>query len=60
MQSGRPLERAGKPAMGKILAVLSPEQIGRWNELAGDPIRGPLSAFPTPFRPQREPRQAPR
>jgi len=60
MQSGRPLENAGKPAVGRILAVLTAEQARRWNELAGDPIRGPLSAFPIPFRPQREPRQAPR
>ena len=60
MQSGKPLEDAGKPAMGRILAVLTAEQARRWNELAGDPIRGPLSAFPIPFRPQREPKRAPR
>ncbi len=60
MQSGKPLEDAGKPAMERILAVLTAEQVRRWNELAGDPIRGPLSAFPIPFRPHREPRRAPR
>ena len=52
MQSGRPLEDAGKPAMERILAVLTAEQARRWNELAGEPIRGPLSAFPMPFRPR--------
>jgi serine/threonine protein kinase len=60
MQSGKPLGDAGKPAMGRILAVLTAEQARRWTELAGDPIRGPLSAFPIPFRSQRESRQAPR
>jgi len=57
MQSGKPPEEAGNPAMGQILAILTAEQARRWNELAGDPIRGPLSAFPMPFRPQREPRR---
>jgi serine/threonine protein kinase len=60
MKSGKPLEDADKPAMARILAVLTAEQARRWNELTGDPIRGPLSAFPIPFRPQREPRPAPR
>jgi eukaryotic-like serine/threonine-protein kinase len=59
MQSGKALEGAGKPAMGRILAVLTAEQARRWNELAGDPIRGPLSAFPTPFRLQRKPKPSP-
>jgi eukaryotic-like serine/threonine-protein kinase len=57
MQSGKPLDDAGKPAMGRILAVLTAEQARRWNELAGEPIRGPLSTFPIPFRPRREPRR---
>ncbi len=52
MQSGKPREDGGKPAMGRILAVLTAEQARRWNELAGEPIRGPLSVFPTPFRPR--------
>jgi eukaryotic-like serine/threonine-protein kinase len=60
MQSGKPLEGVGKPAMGRILVVLTAEQARRWNELAGEPIRGPLSAFPIPFRPQRKPSQSPR
>jgi hypothetical protein len=60
MQSGKPLEDAGKPATARILAVLTAEQVRRWNELAGDPIRGPLGAFPIPFRPQSDPRPAPR
>ncbi len=60
MQSGKPFEDAGKPAVGRILAVLTREQVGRWNELAGNPIRGPLSAFPAPFRGQREAKQTPR
>ena len=34
------------------------EQARRWNEMAGEPVRGPLSAFPVPFRPQREPKRA--
>jgi serine/threonine protein kinase len=60
MRSGKPVDDAGKPAMGRILALLTAEQARRWNELAGDPIRGPLSAFPMPFRPQRDQRRAPR
>lgn len=60
VQSGRPLEDAGRPATGRILAVLTEEQARRWNGLVGDPIRGPLSAFPAPFRPLHEPRRAPR
>ncbi len=50
MKSGKPLDDASKPAMERILTA---EQARRWNELTGDPIRGPLSAFPIPFRPQR-------
>ena len=60
MQSKKPGEDAGKPAMGRILDVLTAEQAQRWKELAGDPIQGPLSAFPIPFRPQGEPRRSPR
>jgi hypothetical protein len=59
MQPRKHLEDAGKPAMGRILAVLTAEQARRWKELAGDPIRGPLSAFPIPFRPQSKPSRAP-
>ncbi len=60
LQSGRLPEDSGKPAVDRILALLAPEQTRRWRELAGEPIRGPLSAFPMPFRPQRDPRRAPR
>jgi hypothetical protein len=60
MQLGKTLEDASRPAMRRILTVLSKEQARRWNELAGEPIRGPLSAFPIPFRPQRDSRRAPR
>ena len=60
MQSGKPPEDAAKPAMGRILAVLTAEQARRWKDLAGDPIRGPLSAFPMLFRTRRDPNRAPR
>ena len=60
MQSGKAPEDAGKPAMERILAVLTAEQARRWKEMAGEPIRGPLNAFPTPFRPQRDPRRTSR
>ena len=43
---GRPIEDAGKPAMERILAVLTADQRRRWNELTGEPIVGPLSPFP--------------
>jgi serine/threonine protein kinase len=58
-QSGKPLEEAGKPAMRRILAVLTADQAQRWTELVGNPIRGPLSAFPMPFGPPGDPRRAP-
>ncbi len=51
---------AGAPAMDRILAVLTAEQSQRWRELAGEPIRGPLSAFPSRYGPPRDPRRAPR
>jgi serine/threonine protein kinase len=60
MQFGRTPEDAGNPAMERILAVLEREQARRWKEMAGEPIRGALSVFPLPFRPQRDSRQAPR
>ncbi len=49
-QSGRVSDEADRPAVDRILATLTPEQVRRWNELAGEPIRGTLSAFPRPFR----------
>src|SRR5262249_41395285 len=54
MQSGRVPEGSGQPAVDRILAVLTPEQARHWKEMAGEPIRGPLSAFPLPFRPHRD------
>jgi hypothetical protein len=60
LRSGRVPEGPGKPADDRILAVLTPEQARRWKGMAGEPIRGPLSAFPMPFRPQRDARRAPR
>lgn len=32
-------------ALDEALALLSPEQANRWNDLVGEPIRGPLSSF---------------
>jgi hypothetical protein len=55
LQSGTAHEDSGKPAVDRILALLTPEQARRWTEMAGEPIRGPLSAFPMPFRPKRAP-----
>ncbi|WP_422928189.1 protein kinase domain-containing protein [Singulisphaera sp. PoT] len=50
----RPGEPARPAAMSRILAQLSPEQLRRWDELIGEPIRGRLSAFPWPIEPQPE------
>jgi hypothetical protein len=55
-RSGKTVDEAGKPTIERILAVLTPEQARRWQELAGEPIRGPLNVFPTPYRPRRAPR----
>ena len=59
-QFGKAPEAMGKPAMERIVAVLTADQARRWNEMAGKPILGPLSAFPAPFRPQRDPRRTTR
>jgi eukaryotic-like serine/threonine-protein kinase len=58
MRLSRPAEDAGKPAIERILAVLTPDQGRRWKELTGEPIVGPLSPFPAPFRLPRDPKQA--
>ena len=42
--------------MERILAVLTPEQSRRWSEMAGEPIRGPLSTFPAAVRLAARPR----
>ena len=60
MRQGRPTEDASKPAVQRILAVLTADQRRRWKELAGEPIVGPLSPFPAPFKSQREPKQTTR
>ncbi len=57
VQSGWVPDAAARPAVDRILAVLTPEQARRWNELTGEPIHGPLSAFPMPFRQQHDPRR---
>jgi serine/threonine protein kinase len=58
--SGGVPDDSGRTAVDRILAALTPEQARRWKEMAGEPIRGPLSAFPMPFRPQRDARRTPR
>ena len=55
-RSGKAPEDASKLAMARILAVLAEDQARRWKEMAGEPILGPLSPFPAPFRPQRDPK----
>jgi serine/threonine protein kinase len=47
-----------KPPMKRILAELTSEQTGRWRQLAGEPVKGHLSVFCAPFRPQRDPKPA--
>lgn len=54
------LATADRRSLGRILAVLTPEQSRRWKDLAGEPVRGPLSPFPGPFRPHRESKRASR
>ena len=57
MNSGKAAEATGKTAMEHIEGVLTAEQARRWKEMAGEPIRGTLNAFPTPFRTPRDPRR---
>ena len=55
--------RRGRPASRRwsgSWACLTAEQARRWKEMAGEPIRGTLNAFPTPFRTQRDPRRTSR
>lgn len=49
----------GPAAWERILAELTPEQLRRWWELTGEPIRGPLRAFPTSFSSPRAPNRPP-
>ena len=57
---GKAPDATGKPAMERIVAVLTADQSRRWNELTGKPILGPLNPFPAPFRPQRDSRRTTR
>jgi serine/threonine protein kinase len=56
MRAGKSSDASGPSTMRRILAILTPEQVRRWQETAGEPIRGALSVFPMPFRSAREPR----
>jgi eukaryotic-like serine/threonine-protein kinase len=53
----KPREPEGPRAMERALAALTAEQSRRWSELVGEPINGPLSPFPIPFSPQRDPKR---
>ncbi len=57
---GKAPEASGKPAMERIVAVLTADQAQRWKGMTGKPILGPLNAFPAPFRPQRDSRRTTR
>jgi serine/threonine protein kinase len=66
MRSGTPAAEADKPrvpkglqALDAILGVLSAEQLRRWQEMAGEPIRGTLRAFPIPFGAPRDTNRPP-
>jgi serine/threonine protein kinase len=43
--------RIGRTAVERIKALLTPEQLGRWRELTGEPFQGVISMFP--FGPRR-------
>jgi hypothetical protein len=58
-QSGKVPEEPGKPSIGRIMAMLTPDQVRRWNEMAGEPARGPLNAFPLTFPTPRGPKRPP-
>lgn len=60
MQAGKTAEGERKPAMERILNILDQDQARLWKQMTGEPILGPLSPFPAPFRPQRDPRRTPR
>ena len=53
IRTGKASDAAAMATINRIMAVLNPQQARRWGELAGEPIRGPLSVFPMPFRPAR-------
>jgi hypothetical protein len=54
-QMGKSTDDVAKSAVSRVLALLTQAQAERWKELAGDPVEGPLSAFPAPIRRPREP-----
>ena len=56
IRTGKASDAAAMATINRIMAVLNPQQARRWGELAGEPIRGPLSVFPMPFRPARDPK----
>jgi serine/threonine protein kinase len=60
IRSGRVADDAGRPAIDRIVAMLTADQARRWQEMVGEPIQGPLSAFPMPLRPQRDARRSSR
>ncbi len=47
--SSKAREPEGVSVMERIRAVLTVKQLQGLREMAGEPIRGPLSAFPMPF-----------
>jgi hypothetical protein len=42
------------PPRPSAQGVLTSAQLRRWREIAGEPIRGPLCAFPMPFGAPRD------
>ena len=56
---GKPRAPKARSTMEGVLGVLTSEQLRRWRELAGEPIRGTLRAFPLPFGSSRDPNQPP-
>ena len=59
IRSGKSSDSAGTPALDRIAALLTPDQVLRWHALTGEPIRGTLSTFPIPFRQARDGKSAP-
>jgi eukaryotic-like serine/threonine-protein kinase len=43
-------------AAERILALLTEEQVKRWQEITGERFNGPVTLFPFPFGPQETPR----
>jgi hypothetical protein len=59
LRTGKTSDAGGTSPAHRVLSLLTKEQARRWAELAGEPIRGPLSVFPIPFRPTRDARSPP-